>query len=102
MGFPRQENWSGLPFPSSGDLPDPGIEPVSSDLAGRFFTVKPPSPYITSAKSTASRVRHAPPELELAQNQLQENPRQAVPALQTPRLGQEGKMPPHSSIPPPA
>ena len=102
MGFPRQENWNGLPFPSSGDLPDPGIEPVSSDLAGIFFTVKPPSPYITSAKSTASRVRYAPPELELAQNQLQENPRQAVPALQTPRLGQEGKMPPHSSIPPPA
>jgi len=29
MGFPRQEYWSGLPFPSSGDLPDPGIEPVS-------------------------------------------------------------------------
>ena len=26
MGFPRQEYWSGLPFPSSGDLPDPGIE----------------------------------------------------------------------------
>ena len=29
MGFPRQEYWSGLPFPPSGDLPDPGIEPVS-------------------------------------------------------------------------
>ena len=27
MGFPRQEYWSGLPFPSSGDLPDPGIKP---------------------------------------------------------------------------
>ena len=27
MGFPRQESWSGLPFPSPGDLPDPGIEP---------------------------------------------------------------------------
>ena len=27
MGFPRQEYWSGLPFPSPGDLPDPGIEP---------------------------------------------------------------------------
>ena len=30
MGFPRQEHWSGLPFPSPGDLLDPGIEPVSS------------------------------------------------------------------------
>ena len=28
MGFPRQEHWSGLPFPSPGDLLDPGIEPV--------------------------------------------------------------------------
>ena len=31
MGFPRQEHWSGLPLPSPGDLPDPGIEPVSPD-----------------------------------------------------------------------
>ena len=30
MGFPRQEYWSGAPFPSPGDLPDPGIEPTSS------------------------------------------------------------------------
>ena len=29
MGFPRQEHWSGLPFPPPGDLPDPGIEPAS-------------------------------------------------------------------------
>ena len=28
MGFPRQEYWSGLPFPSPGDLPEPGIKPV--------------------------------------------------------------------------
>ena len=27
MGFPKQENWSGLPYPPPGDLPDPGIEP---------------------------------------------------------------------------
>ena len=32
MGFFRQEYWSGLPFPSTGDLPDPGIEPVSPTL----------------------------------------------------------------------
>ena len=45
VGFPRQEYWSGLPFPSPGDLPDPGIEPrspVSPVLAGRFFTTAPP------------------------------------------------------------
>ena len=41
MGFPRQEYWSGLPFPSPGDLPDPGIEPMSPALAGRFFTAEP-------------------------------------------------------------
>ena len=29
VGFPRQECWSGLPFPSPGDLPDPGIEPTA-------------------------------------------------------------------------
>ena len=41
MGFSRQEYWSGLPCPPPGDLPDPGIEPVSlksAVLAGRFFT----------------------------------------------------------------
>ena len=42
MGFPRQEYWSGLPLPSPGDLPDPGIEPVSPALAGRLFTAAPP------------------------------------------------------------
>ena len=39
-GFPRQEYWSGLPFPSLGDLPKPGIKPESPALAGRFFTTK--------------------------------------------------------------
>ena len=42
MGFPRQEYWSGLPFPTPGDLPDPGVEPASAALAGRFFTTAPP------------------------------------------------------------
>ena len=42
MGFSRQESWSGLPFPSPGDLSDPGIEPVSPALAGGFFTTEPP------------------------------------------------------------
>ena len=37
MGFPRQEYWSGLPVPSPGDLADPGVEPMSPALAGRFF-----------------------------------------------------------------
>ena len=39
--FSRQEYWSGLLFPSPGDLPDPGIEPVSPPLAGGLFTTAP-------------------------------------------------------------
>ena len=42
MGFSRQEYWSGLTFPPPGDLPSPGIEPVSPALAGRFFITEPP------------------------------------------------------------
>ena len=42
MGFPKQEHWSGLPFPFPGDLPDPGIEPMSPALAGGVFTAEPP------------------------------------------------------------
>ena len=41
MGFPRQEYWTGLPFPSLGNLPDPGIEPRSPALVGGFFTTQP-------------------------------------------------------------
>ena len=42
VGFPGQEYWSVLPFPAPGDLPDPGIKPVSPALAGTFFTTEPP------------------------------------------------------------
>ena len=42
MGFPRQEYWSGLPFPSPGDLFNSGIEPAFLALAGRFFITEPP------------------------------------------------------------
>ena len=41
MGFPQQEYWSGLPFPSPEALPDPGIKPMSPALAG-FCTAEPP------------------------------------------------------------
>ena len=42
MEFSRQEYWSGLPFLTPGDLPDPRLEPVSPALAGRFSTAEPP------------------------------------------------------------
>ena len=52
MGFSRQEYRSGLPFSTSGDLPDPGIEPVSlesPELASEFFTtVSPGKPFLVA------------------------------------------------------
>ena len=41
MGFFRQEYWSGLPFPSPGDLPDPGVEPRSPTLQADALTSEP-------------------------------------------------------------
>ena len=45
MGVSRQESWSGLPFPSPVDLPDPGTKRVSY-IAGRFLTTEPPGKLI--------------------------------------------------------
>ena len=42
MGFSRQECWSGLPFPSPGDLPDPGIKPGSPALQANALPSEPP------------------------------------------------------------
>ena len=43
MGFSRQEYWSGLPFPSPGDLPDPWIEPGSPTLQADALPSEPPA-----------------------------------------------------------
>ena len=59
MGFPRQEYRSGLPFPSPADLLDPGIEPASPAVAGRFFTTEPVgSPEITTANTYSVLITH--------------------------------------------
>ena len=42
MGFSRQQYWSGLPFPSPGDLPNPGIEPRSPAFQADALTSEPP------------------------------------------------------------
>ena len=42
LWFSRQDYWSGLPFPSPGNLPDPGIKLTSPTSAGGFFTTEPP------------------------------------------------------------
>ena len=55
--FSKQEYWSGLPFPVPGDLPDPGIEPVSlasPALAGEFSTTEPPGKPYRCVVSTAN------------------------------------------------
>ena len=48
MGFSRQEYWSGLPLPSPGGLPDPGIEPRSPTLQADALTSEPPGKPILS------------------------------------------------------
>ena len=60
MGFPRQEHWSGLPVPSPGDLPEPGIEPASLALAGSFFTTEPPEHSDWASASCCVQSRRAP------------------------------------------
>ena len=49
MGFSRQEYWSGLPFPSPGGLPNPGIEPRSSALQADTLPSEPPGKLIATA-----------------------------------------------------
>ena len=56
MEFSRQEYWSGLPFPSPGDLTDPGIKPESPALQADALLSEPPgNPYISSILSSISR-----------------------------------------------
>ena len=55
-GFCRQEYWSGLSFPSKGDLSDPGIEPASPALAGELFTTEPPG---KPGKAIYQETKHA-------------------------------------------
>ena len=56
MGFSRQGYWSGLPFPSPGDLPDPGIEPRSPSLQADALTSEPPGKPLLGINS---QIKHA-------------------------------------------
>ena len=76
MGFSRQEYWSGLPFPSPGDLPDPGIKPGSPALEADALTSEPPgkplqllSPHATATESTClqQKMLHATTTLQHSQ-----------------------------------
>ena len=57
MGFSRQEYWSRLPFPSQGDLPNPGVEPRSPTLEADTLTSEPPG-------KPAQRLKRLPPMWE--------------------------------------
>ena len=57
MGFSRQEYWSGLPFPSPGDLPDPGIKPESPALEADALTSEPPGKLINVGAVTVGLPR---------------------------------------------
>ena len=58
MGFSRQEYWSGLPFPSPGDLPDPGIEPRSPTLQADALTSEPPGKPISRQETTKIWIKY--------------------------------------------
>ena len=60
VGSPRQEYWSGLPFPSPGDLPHPGIEATSPALAGGFFITEP-SPVLNPPLPNPAHFKHLSP-----------------------------------------
>ena len=71
MGFPGQEYWSELPFPSPEDLPDPGIEPAPLAcilyIAGRFYTTKPPGkPKVPMAHCISLLIHNNLPEIKNA------------------------------------
>ena len=55
MRLSRQEYWSGLLFPTPGDLPDSGIEPASPALAGGFFTTEQPGMVVMKSRQFLSR-----------------------------------------------
>ena len=64
MGFPRQEHWSGLPFPSPAIFPGSGIKPTSPALADEFFTTEPPGePELTVAAAAAAKLLQSYPTL---------------------------------------
>ena len=59
MGFSRQEYWSGLPFPSPGDLSNPGIKPRSPTLQADILTSEPPGkPRRREVKSKGEKERY--------------------------------------------
>ena len=63
VGIPRREHWSGFLVPSPGDLPNPGIEPASPALAGRFFAIEPPGMLLGFEPAAAAKSLQSCPTL---------------------------------------
>ena len=84
MEFPRDEHWSGLPFPSRGHLPNPGIKPMSPARAGGFFTAEPPLLQFKKVATTAhdQDPRHGSDHLERAVWKLTDTVESALEFLQ--------------------
>ena len=73
MGFSRQEYWSGLPFPSPGDLPNPGIEPKSPTLQVDSLLSEPPGKLINTGVGSLSLLQgnYSNPGIKLGSPALQ-------------------------------
>ena len=76
MGFSRQEYWSGLSFPSPGDLPHPGIEPRSPALQADALTSEPPGkkefPHAAVVKTVLLRAQVSIPDCHMAKRRKRE------------------------------
>ena len=99
MGFLKQEYWSGLPFYSPGDLPDPGLKPVSfvsPALAGKFFITEPPGclkDMLSILKCTSQYSLTPPPTLPQRHTQSSKK-MEIMPRFRSRALGEPG---PHRS-----
>ena len=85
MGVSRQKYWSGLPFPSPGDLPDPGIEPGSPALQADTLTSQPPGkPQECSNYHTIVVISHTSKViLKILQARFQQYMKRELPDVQT-------------------
>ena len=68
MGFSRQECWSGMSFPSTGDLPGPGIKPRSPSLQADALPSEPPGKPLAKYKSVSVRYYFTPISLAIIKN----------------------------------
>ena len=98
MGFPWQEYWSGLPFPSLGDLPHPGTEPASPAPTGEFFTTAPPGKPMPLHYKTPNPPAEPPRRGLVATSTLDlpEGPTEQCPKAGFPETGQETTCTPFS------